>query len=499
MDESLTAFMNSFATLARLAQEQQPAPSGEPLAPVLEQYLGFAPHTVSVLTETFGNHRLADANIVLEEFASHDPEATIIGIAGQERNHMDLADMLDPGSMHVSIAEPIFTSLAVGPGQQRRFLAYGIHLFKHLGKPLAVALRRADPRFGRETCTLEIIAADPQAGDAFVAGFREQLRETSVFRGHVISFKPSDYGNSNAGVAFHERPKLGKDELILPEGVRERISEQVLGIGLNRDFLRSHGVHLKRGVLLYGPPGTGKTHTVRYLTSEAEGQTVILLNGNTLPLVSEATAMARALQPAVVVLEDCDLIAEDRHFGHGPQPLLFEVLDSLDGLDADADVAFVLTTNRVESLERALVQRPGRIDLAVEIPRPELEGRLALLKLYGGHVHASEETLAEVAQLIEGTTASFVKELIRRTVLIAAIKAQSPKDEDLLTAARELMSDQALLTRNLLGGTSNPDEEDFDDDGEASSFGYIAHSPMSGSYFPMALGEDETDLGFKDE
>jgi len=104
-----------------------------------------------------------------------------------------------------------------------------------------------------------------------------------------------------------------------------------------------------------------------------------------------------------------------------------------------------------------------------------------------------------VAQLTEGTTASFVKELIRRTVLIAAIKAQSPKDEDLLTAARELMSDQALLTRNLLGGTSNPEEEDFDDDSEASSFGYIAHSPMSGSYFPMALGEDETDLGFKDE
>ena len=56
--------------------------------------------------------------------------------------------------------------------------------------------------------------------------------------------------------------------------------------------------------------------------------------------------MARALQPSIVVLEDCDLIAEDRSFGHGPQPLLFEVLDAMDGLDNDADVAFVLTTNR---------------------------------------------------------------------------------------------------------------------------------------------------------
>ena len=78
--------------------------------------------------------------------------------------------------------------------------------------------------------------------------------------------------------------------------------------------------------------------------------------------------MARALQPSIVVLEDCDLIAEDRSFGHGPQPLLFEVLDAMDGLASDADVAFVLTTNRVDMLERALAQRPGRVDLAVEIP-----------------------------------------------------------------------------------------------------------------------------------
>ena len=69
--------------------------------------------------------------------------------------------------------------------------------------------------------------------------------------------------------------------------------------------------------------------------------------------------MARALQPSIVVLEDCDLIAEDRSFGHGPQPLLFEVLDAMDGLDDDADVAFVLTTNRVEALEHALRSGPG--------------------------------------------------------------------------------------------------------------------------------------------
>lgn len=72
--------------------------------------------------------------------------------------------------------------------------------------------------------------------------------------------------------------------------------------------------------------------------------------------------MARVPAPSSVVLEDCDLIAEDRSFSYGPQPLLFEVLDAMDGLDKDADAAFVLTTNRVDMLERA--------QAAVTCPRP---------------------------------------------------------------------------------------------------------------------------------
>ena len=88
--------------------------------------------------------------------------------------------------------------------------------------------------------------------------------------------------------------------------------------------------------------------------------------------VGAAAQIARAHQPAIVVIEDCDLIAEDRdhHFGSGASPLLFTLLDAMDGLDQDADVVFLLTTNRAEALEKALAQRPGRVDLAVEIPLP---------------------------------------------------------------------------------------------------------------------------------
>lgn len=270
-------------------------------------------------------------------------------------------------------------------------------------------------------------------------------------------------------MTFIERPTLTEDEVILPAGTLERIEHHVTGIGSHRAHLQSHGQHLKRGVLLYGPPGTGKTHTVRYLLASSPGTTAVLLSGGALAHIHTAAKVARAHQPAIVVLEDCDLVADDRSFGVGPKPLLFEVLDALDGLDADADVAFVLTTNRVEDLEIALAQRPGRVDLAAEIPLPDGDGRLALLRLYGRHLFG-EDAMAAAADRSEGTTASFAKELIRRAVLAAALSEAEPGDAHLEAALDELLSDAEALTRSLLGvasasGPGGPDGHGDEDAG----------------------------------
>src|SRR5205807_376366 len=81
------------------------------------------------------------------------------------------------------------------------------------------------------------------------------------------------------------------------------------------------------------------------------------------------------LQPAIIVLEDVDLVAEHRGFGPGSSPVLFDLLDAMDGAAADADLLFVLTTNRADLLEPALAARPGRVDVAIEIDPPDEEGR----------------------------------------------------------------------------------------------------------------------------
>jgi ATP-dependent 26S proteasome regulatory subunit len=84
--------------------------------------------------------------------------------------------------------------------------------------------------------------------------------------------------------------------------------------------------------------------------------------------------MGSGIRLQAIVIEDVELIAQDRSH-YESAPLLFELLDAMDGLDEDADLIFVLTTNRPETLEAALASRPGRIDLAVELPLPDAAAR----------------------------------------------------------------------------------------------------------------------------
>src|SRR5207302_4753732 len=122
--------------------------------------------------------------------------------------------------------------------------------------------------------------------------------------------------------------------------------------------------------------------------------------------------LARFLQPAMMVIEDVDLIARERSQPHDPirEVLLNKLLNEMDGLREDADVLFVLTTNRPDQLEPALASRPGRIDQAIEFPLPDAEGRAKLIKLYARGLEVPEALLATIVQKTKGASPAFIKE-----------------------------------------------------------------------------------------
>lgn len=372
------------------------------------------------------------------------------GVAGPGREHTDLMGILtsaERGMEHFGIGAVDFLNIAVGPDETADVVNFGLVCTEGPdGSPVVVALRGPSAIFHRDDCSLDVVAATREAATAARQEIERLMREHDVFRGQILTFGVSEH-RGNSLVTFLPRPSMEAAEVVLPEGVLETIERHVVGIAQHTEALLARGQHLKRGLLLHGPPGTGKTHTVRYLMGRMPGVTVLVMTGTAMRFIADAAALARRLQPAIVVVEDVDLVAHDRRMSDEGSPLLFTLFDAMDGIGADADVTFVLTTNWVESLEQALADRPGRVDLAVQVPRPDARCRLALLRLYGRELDL--QGLDDIVARTDGMTASFFKELIRRSVLLS-LREDRPMG-DLAPALEEMLRDREALTRSMLG------------------------------------------------
>ena len=432
---------------------------------VLTEHLGRPVHELPVAVEQWPAYEHVNVqgalDVVLEE---HGERARILGVAGH-RHHgpFGIADLLGDDPMY-EMRGPrpgnvTRISLPSGPGgETRECLRVAVVLLEADEDRIAVLFRGPDPESGSSEVTVEIIANRPASAERLGRRLRQLALEHNVYRGHVVSFGRSMFGERGSLLRFRERPTMSREELILPPATFDDLRRQAVGVARNSVRLRAAGQHLKRGILLYGPPGVGKTHSVRYLISELIGTTVVELTGETLHGIREACSVARTLQPAMIVIEDVDLIAEERsHYG-SETPLLFTLLNEMDGLDEDADVTFLLTTNRADLLEPALASRPGRVDQAVQIELPDRASRRRLVELYRGSLDIDLTRLDTTLDRTDGVTASFLKELLRRAAVVAADRENQPEDtrlhvtaDDLDAALDDLLDTRNQMTRAVLG------------------------------------------------
>ncbi len=328
----------------------------------------------------------------------------------------------------------------------------GLYLARDRNEPVALLI--SGPRDWHNTVDLEVMALDPARAEHILGTLRSSMRAHNVYRSHVVSLAPGNHGTLD--VHFHHLPEIHRDNIILPEGVLSRVERQTIGFSRLSERLKAAGRHIKRGLLLYGPPGTGKTLTAMYLAHQMQGRTTLLLTGRGVGLLEHSCKMARLLQPATIILEDVDLIAEERtEQESGCNALLFELLNQMDGLADDADILFLLTTNRPDILEPALAARPGRIDQAIEIPLPDRDCRGRLFDLYGQGLTLRLEHLSELIDQTEGVSAAFIRELMRKAALFAADESDHMivEDRHIEEALRELVFEGGELTKRLLGAS----------------------------------------------
>ncbi|KAF8322604.1 26S proteasome subunit P45 [Clavulina sp. PMI_390] len=172
------------------------------------------------------------------------------------------------------------------------------------------------------------------------------------------------------------------------------------------------GIRPPKGVILYGVPGTGKTLLAKAVANQTSA-TFLRIVGSELiqkylgdgpKLVRELFRVAEEHAPSIVFIDEIDAVGTKRYDSTSGgereiQRTMLELLNQLDGFDSRGDVKVIMATNKIESLDPALI-RPGRIDRKIEFPLPDVKTKRHIFKL-----HTSRMSLSEDVDLEEFVTA----------------------------------------------------------------------------------------------
>lgn len=307
---------------------------------------------------------------------------------------------------------------------------------------------------------------------AFYAGSSEGLAK-SLLKDLERYAKEHNYlrkAKIDASLSFIPKSAYTWQDVILPAKTKSEIQINVDGMITNIDLYKKNGIKFKRGLILKGPPGTGKTLIGKIIANTVDCTFIwvtprFLERSQHVKLVCD---MARELSPAILFLEDIDLYSEDRR-SVGNASLLGELMNQLDGIVENHFVIVIATTNRVDDVEEAIRNRPGRFDRILDIALPTASGRLNMLKHFTTTFKLENVDLESLAQQTDGYSGAHVKELVL-TAAITAIDAKSLTEDGFVVLKPEFFTDNITKVRNkkmepVAGfGTPAPAKHPFDID-----------------------------------
>lgn len=279
----------------------------------------------------------------------------------------------------------------------------------------------------QKICILEMATDYQQTFEQFKANVEATSRQNSIYRGQLISIAfnkemGEDYGETmereTISLQFLQQQTVADHDIVLSDHIKATIQRNVIDFFQHGELLRSNNLPTSRGLLFYGPPGTGKTFTSKYIYGKLSGVTAIVATGQSLVHIKSICNIARFVQPAMIILEDVDLVFSARQTNlYGTA--LGDLMDQLDGFAPKDHIVFILTTNDIERLEAAIKDRPGRISQCIffGLPNRELRERY-LFKLLEGYNTAALD-IAALASALDGASQAFLSELVKLTCQIS--------------------------------------------------------------------------------
>jgi cell division protease FtsH len=252
------------------------------------------------------------------------------------------------------------------------------------------------------------------------------------FRARGANTQAMSFGRSRARLFPADKPSVTFDDVAGVDEAKQELAEVV-------DFLKSRekfqdvGARIPRGILLVGPPGTGKTLLARAIAGEAGvpffsisgSEFVEMFVGVGASRVRDLFDQAKRNTPCIIFIDEIDAVGRHRGAGLGGshderEQTLNQILTEMDGFDTNASVIVLAATNRPDILDPALL-RPGRFDRRVVLDLPDVNGRVAILKVHcQGKPLAKSVDIEVLAKETVGFSGADLANLVNEAAILAA-------------------------------------------------------------------------------
>lgn len=271
----------------------------------------------------------------------------------------------------------------------------------------------------------------------------------------VLDTLPAEYDSRVKAMEVDERPSEDYSDI---GGLDKQIEELIEAVVLpmkQADKFTNLGVKPPKGALMYGPPGTGKTLLARACAARsgatflklAAPQLVQMFIGDGAKLVRDAFSLAKERSPTIIFIDELDAIGtkrfdSDKSGDREVQRTMLELLNQMDGFGSDDRVKILAATNRVDTLDPALL-RSGRLDRKIEFPLPSEEARESVLKIHARKLNCDNSSVnwRELARSTDEFNGAQLKAVTVEAGMIALRNGKSTiRHEDFVDAIGEVQS-----------------------------------------------------------
>ncbi len=239
------------------------------------------------------------------------------------------------------------------------------------------------------------------------------------------------FGKANAKIYLEAETGKSFDDVAGQDEAKEALLE-IVDFLHNPEKYKEVGAKIPKGVLLVGPPGTGKTLLAKAVAGESKvpffsisgSEFVEMFAGMGAARVRDLFKQAQEKAPCIVFIDEIDAIGKSRNTGiymgnDEREQTLNQLLTEMDGFEADKGVVILAATNRPEVLDKALL-RPGRFDRRIPVELPDLQGRLAILKVHAKNVKLGDDVdLHAIARATPGASGADLANIINEGALRA--------------------------------------------------------------------------------